>query len=93
MAAAVAAHPQVPTMSDTSTAAVAADSSSSSSSAASSSRYQPSKEEVAEQWLFTEDDLEYTPTVLAGILKPTEERKARRRGVGLIYKVAERSQL
>lgn len=86
MAAVVSAQPQVPSMPDTSTPVA-------SSSTASSSRYQPSREEVAEQWLFTEEDLDFTPTVLAGILKPAEERKARRRGVGLIYKVAERSQL
>lgn len=51
------------------------------------------QEEIAAQWLFTEDDLSWTPTVVAGLMTCEEERKSRRKGVALIYRVAEKLNL
>lgn len=51
----------------------------------------PATEDVVRaQWLFCAADLEYTPTVTSGLMKASEERTRRRKGVSLIYKVAER---
>ncbi|CAO1620913.1 unnamed protein product [Sympodiomycopsis kandeliae] len=51
------------------------------------------QEEIDSQWLFTESDLNHTPTVLSGLMKPEEERKNRRKGASLIYNIAEKLNL
>lgn len=48
------------------------------------------RDQLEGQWLFEAADLEYTPTVVAGLMKASEERTRRRKAVSLIYKVAER---
>lgn len=48
---------------------------------------------VEAQWLFTESDLSSTPTVLGGLMSVEEERKARTRGVSLLFRVGDRLQL
>lgn len=42
------------------------------------------------QWRFTEDDLNYTPTVTCQLMTASEERKARHRACHFIYRVADR---